>query len=135
MSACKFTINVAVTHPTWCNEKIAAGFAWAPYNAWSVGDRRVTPVGIELPGFRNSTMCSFVFNRYDDQVTSAVTETVENLLMRRIFIDELIISGGEVALNIRLNGAFNSNLDMPPAILSDIGSLGMRLSVEIFPDG
>jgi hypothetical protein len=135
MSDHRFTINVAIRHPAWRSERIAAGLALEPYNAWSVGDRRVTPTGTELPGVRQDTMCSFRSVHDDDQVTSAVVAAVEYLLLHRAFIDELTLSGGALTMNIRLNGQFNSNVDLGPGMLNLIGSLGMRMSVESFPDG
>ena len=80
-------------------------------------------------------MCSFRTVHDDDQVTAAVVATVEHLQSHRMFVDELILSGGTLALNIRLNGQFNSNVDLEPDMLKSIGSLGIRLSVESFPDG
>lgn len=95
----------------------------------------MTPTGVELPGFRHDTMCSFRFLHEGDQVTSAVLETVAHLMTHREFVDELVSSGGELALNIRLNGQFNCNVDVPPQTLQSLGALGVRLSVETFPDG
>ena len=135
MSAHRFTINVAIRHPAWRSERIAAGLEWEPYSAWSVGDRRVTPTGTELPGVRQDTMCLFRSVHDDEQVTAAVVAAVEHLLSHRAFVDELTLSGGALTLNIRLNGQFNSNVDLEPDTLNLIGSLGMRMSVESFPDG
>ncbi len=95
----------------------------------------MTLTGTELPGIRQDTMCSFRSVHDDDQVTAAVVAAVEHLLSHRAFLDELTLSGGELALNIRLNSQFNSNVDLGPDTLSLIGSLGMRMSVESFPDG
>lgn len=135
MSMYRFTVNVAVRHPAWRSEEIAAGLEWDPYNAWSVGDRRITLDGTELPGVRQESMCSFRSVHHDDQVTAAVVAAVEHLMSHRPFISELVRSGGALALNVRLNGHFNSNVDLEPDTLQSIGLLGMRLSVESFPDG
>jgi len=131
----RFTVNVATRHHAWRSEEIAARLEWEPYNAWSVGDRRVTPSGAELPGTRQDTMCSFRFVRDDDQLTPVVLTTIEHLMVRREFVKELLGSGGSMALNIRLNGQFNCNVDLAPETLQAISDLGIRLSVECFPDG
>jgi hypothetical protein len=111
------------------------GLEWEPCNAWSVGDSRVTPAGTQLPGTRQDTMCSFRFEHDDDRLTAAVTKIVEHLLSRRSFVSDHLGSGGTLALNIGLNGQFNSGLDLSREILRGISELGIRLSVECFPTG
>lgn len=135
MTAHRFTVNVAARHQAWRSEEIAAQLEWEPYNSWSVGDRRVTPTGTELPGIRQDTMCSFRFVGSDEQLTPIVLTTVEHLMSHREFVNKLLESGGLLALNIRLNGQFNSNFDLAPETLKSISDLGIRLSVECFPDG
>lgn len=134
MTEHRFTVNVAARHHAWRSEDIAAKLGWDPYNSWSVGDRRVTPTGTELQGTRQDTMCSFTFAS-DDQLTPVVLTTIEHLMLRRDFVKELLHSGGLLALNIRLNGQFNCNVDLAPETLQAISDLGIRLSVECFPDG
>lgn len=129
------TVNVAARHPAWRSESIAIGLGWEPYSAWSVGDARVTPAGTPLPGHRDDTMCSFRSLHDDDLVTAAVVATVEHLLSRKGFVEELRATGGTLALNIRLNGRRNTNVDLDPDTLRSIASLGMRFSVECFPEG
>ena len=135
MTEHSFTVNVAVRHHAWRSEEIAARLEWEPYNAWSVGDPRVTPAGTNLPGNRQDTMCSFRFVRDDDQLTLVVLTTVEHLMSRREFVKELLSSGGSLTLNIRFNGQFNCNVDLSPETLQAINDLGIRLSAECLPDG
>jgi hypothetical protein len=130
----RFTINIAARHQVWRSDKIVAGLGWEPYNSWSVGDRRMTPDGTELPGTRHETMCSFVFAHDDNQLTEAVLATLEHLIFRRKFVGELIDSGGSLSLNIRLNGQFNCNVDLGPEELCSMSEIGIRLSVECFPN-
>ncbi len=135
MNAYKFSVNVVVRHQSRRAEEIASALDWEPDNAWSAGDSRVTPAGTKLPGTRQGTMCAFRFESDEGQATSAVAEKVEHLLCRRIYVSELLGSGGTLALNIGLNGQFNSSLDLLPETLRVISELGISLSVECFPDG
>lgn len=80
-------------------------------------------------------MCAFRFESDEEGATSAVSEKVEHLLSRRSYVSELVGSGGTVALNVGLNGRFNSSFDLLPETLRAIGELGVSLSVECFPEG
>jgi hypothetical protein len=135
MSAYKFSVNVVARHQSRRAEEIASVFDWEPHNAWSAGDTRVTPAGTVLPGTRLDTMCAFRFEFDVDQATSAVAEKVEHLLTKQSYVRELLRSGGTLALNIGLNGQYNSSLDLLPETLRSISELGISLSVECFPDG
>ena len=91
------------------------------------------PKGTVLPGIRRETMCSFIF-RYDkDKLTAGVVYTVDHLLSRRDFVEALVESGGELAINIHLDGQFNCHVDLGPETLKVIADLRIRYSVECFP--
>ena len=135
MSDYKFSINLVVRHNSRRAEEIASALEWEPHNAWSAGDNRFTPAGTKLPGSRQDTMCAFRLQSDDDQLTQALATRVEHLLSRRSFIDDLLASGGTLALNVGLNGQFNSSLDLSPETLRAICELRIRLSVECFPEG
>lgn len=80
-------------------------------------------------------MCSFRFEHDDDQLTLAVATTVGHLLSRRGFVGEFLGAGGTLALNIGLDGQFNTGLDLSPETLRSICELGIHISVECFPEG
>lgn len=135
MSAYRFSVNVVVRDQSRRAEEIASVLDWEPHNAWSVGDDRVTPAGTKLPGTRQDTMCAFRLESDDDQLTPVLAARVEQLLLKRDFVKELLGSGGTLTLNVGLHGQFNSSLDLSPETLRAICELGIRLSVECFPDG
>lgn len=135
MTAYTFSVNVVVQHPRRPAADIAAGLEWQPYNSWSSGETRMTPAGTPLPGTRLDTMCAFRSEHESAEVTPVVVQTVEHLLSRRSFIQDLLDSGGTLALNVGLNGQLNSNLNLTAETLRTIADLGMTLSVECFPDG
>lgn len=135
MNAYKFSVNVVVRHQSRRAEEIASALGWQPHNAWSAGDSRVTPTGTKLPGTRQDTMCAFRFESDEEQATSAVADKVKHLVSKRSYVNELVSAGGTLALNVGLNGRFNSSLDLSPEILRDISELGILLSIECFPDG
>lgn len=135
MSAYKFSINVVVRHQSRRAEEIASALGWEPHNAWSAGDSRVTPAGTKLPGTRQDTMCAFRFESDEERATSAVADKVKHLVSKRSYVNELVGAGGTLALNVGLNGQFNSSLDLSPETLRDISELGILLSIECFPEG
>jgi hypothetical protein len=135
MNNYKFKVSVVARHLVQSAEEIVSAFGREPRYAWSVGDSRITPNGTQLPGTRQDTMCSFRFAQDDDQLTQAVTMAVEHLRSHRSFVSELLASGGTLDLNIGFNGQFNSALDLSPETLRSISELGIRISVECFPDG
>ena len=135
MSTYKFSVNVVVRHQSRRPHEIALALGWTPHNAWSSGDRRITPTGRILPGIRQETMCIFRFEFDEKAAASAVSEKVEQLLAKRSYLSELVESGGSVALNLGLNGKFNASFDLSPDALRALGELGIGLSVECFPEG
>lgn len=135
MSTYTSSVNVVIRHPSRHVDEIATSLEWEPHGAWSVGEDRVTPAGTVLPGIRQETMCSFRFERDDDQLTAALATTLKHLVSKHLFIKDLLASGGTLAINIGLNGHVNSSLDLSPEQLQTICELSIRLSVECFPDG
>lgn len=135
MSDYKFSVSVIVRHQSRHAEEISSAFGWKPYNAWTAGDNRVTLTGTKLPGTRRDTMCAFRFEFDAEEATSAVTDKVEHLLSRRVYVSDLASDGGTVTLRLGLNGQFNSSLDLSPETLRDLSELGVALSVECFPEG
>lgn len=135
MSAYKLSVNVVVRHQSRRAEEITQALGWQPHNAWSVGDRRVTPAGTALPGTRKETMCTFRFESNEDEGSPALAAVIEHLMSKESLVRELVISGGAIALNTGLNGQFNASFQVTPEALQFIGALGVSLSVECFPDG
>lgn len=135
MSTYKLSVNVVVRHQSLPAEEIASALGWEPQNSWSAGDSRVTPAGTKLAGTRQDTMCAFRFELDEEQAASAVADKVKHLLSKRVYVDELVSTGGTLALNIGLNGQFNSSLELASDTLRDLGELGILLSIECFPDG
>lgn len=80
-------------------------------------------------------MCAFRFEFDAEEATSAVTDKVEHLLSRRVYVSDLASDGGAVTLRLGLNGHFNSSLDLSPETLRELSELGVTFSVECFPEG
>lgn len=135
MNTYKFSINLVVRHQSRRVEEIASALGWTPYNAWSAGDSRVTLAGTKLPGVRQETMCAFRFESDEEQATSAVADMVRHLLFKRAYVNEVFHTGGTLALNVGLNGQFNSSLELTPETLREISEMGILVSIECFPDG
>jgi hypothetical protein len=135
MKTYRLSVNVVVRHQKRRKEEVVSALDWEPFNAWSIGDDRVTPAGTKLPGTRQETMCAFRFEHDGDQLSSAVDEVVEHLFLRKSHVQELLDTGGTLALNIGLNGQFNSSFELDPDSLRRMSELGICLSVECFPQG
>lgn len=131
----KCSVNVVVRHQSRRAEEIASALGWEPHNAWSAGDSRVTPAGTTLAGIRQDTMCAFRFESDEERATSVVASKMKHLFSRRAYVNELVSSGGTIALNVGLNGQFNSGLDLSPDTLHHLDELGILFSIECFPDG
>ena len=104
---------------------------------WKVGDPRVTPVGTPLPGtyaetYWYTTLCSLV---------AASTESLESSLVRLLaglrkhqqFLVRVRRDGGRAEFYVGVNGPGSFGFEFAPSLMADLSSIGLTLSVEVFP--
>lgn len=127
------SVNVFVMHPSRRAEEIISTLGWTAQYSWSAGDERVTSTGEQLTGIRKETRCTFCFELNEEDGSSTAESTVKHLLTMQTYVRELIESGGQIRLNIHLNGQFHCYFCLSTEIMGDLQRLGISLEVECFP--
>jgi hypothetical protein len=80
-------------------------------------------------------MCVYRFEFAEVSITEALIRKLADIDQRRDHLAQIMGSEGSLSMNIGLSGALNVNLVLEPEVCSLIGRLGLKLSIECFPDG
>ena len=97
----RYSISLRIRHPQADLSEASEVFSLEPSNAWTAGDRRRTPTGAALDGFRSD---SFWTARLSDgqsasrSLPAALSEAVQRLQIGAAFLDRLAASGGRSEL-------------------------------------
>jgi hypothetical protein len=105
-----------------------------PSLTWKVGERRCTPRGKILDGYRrDSYWCSEKLTGFQDDPSQALIEHIEALERKRAFIEKFIAAGGSVELFIgwKFPGPSGGE-EFDSKTLKRLGDLGIDLSIDIY---
>jgi hypothetical protein len=108
-----------------------------PSRAWQAGDARATPAGTPLAGTYSETywyrkLCSLV-SAADESLESALGRFLDRLRAHQPFLLRLRREAGGAEFYIGLNGQGSFGFEFDPVLLTDLASMGITLSLEIFP--
>lgn len=130
-----FSLSVTAKHPRLTAEAVCAMLEWSPLNAWSVGDPRTTPAGTNLPGVREDTMCVIRHDYLEPNFAEHLEEMVKALERKSAPLVEFLSTGGSLSIRLGLNGRENVADALGPALLANMGILGITFLIEAFPNG
>ena len=129
-----FSVTLRCSHPDWDPDDISSELGMEPRFSWKVGERRCTPKGQMLDGYRrDSYWCSERLTGFQEDPSQALIEHVEALERKRAFIEKFIAAGGSVELFIGwLLPGWSGGEVFDSKTLKRLGDLGVDLSIDIY---
>ena len=136
-----FTVSLRIWHPSTAPDLITQSLEIKPQIEWKSGDRRRTPKGIALKGFRNENYwCAQLIPRRGVDSPRSSLESALAILARRLkgqarFFRRLRSTGGEVELFVGWFGGkkFNFGCVLPAELLTSLGNSAIALHLDVYP--
>lgn len=129
-----FAVTLRCSHPNWDPDDISSELGMEPTFSWKVGERRCTPKGQILDGYRrDSYWCSEKLTGFQKDPCQALIEHVEALERKRAFIGKFVADGGSIELFIgwKLSGPSGGE-GFDAKTLKRLGDLGIDLLIDIY---
>ena len=104
----------------------------SPEFAWNAGDRRQTPKGMLLPGFRKETYWCFSEDRVGT-VPEIVEGVVERLEAVASWLQRNVWHQGKVEIYLWLMAESYPEVTLPSHLLKAMGDLHVELAFEVIP--
>ncbi|MDR3458390.1 MAG: DUF4279 domain-containing protein [Verrucomicrobiae bacterium] len=129
-----YQISLRIVHPAMDPQVFTETLGLQPRIVQKFGDRRSTPTGTLLEGHYQRSYWSSSFIPPDDSdLPSFLAKTVENLRPHRAFFCHIRDTGGSVEFFVGLfTDGVNIGATLPYALLSDLGDMGIDLSLDIY---
>ncbi len=105
-----------------------------PKFAYTAGDKRLTPKGNEIPGVRKESFWCCEFTATDDPIELVISSITMELTEKKAFLRYLIETGGRLEYFVGWFTTGNSGFDLTPDLLSQLASIGIGLSFDIYTE-
>jgi Domain of unknown function (DUF4279) len=135
----RYEISLRFRHPSIDPAIISKQLRIKPRWSWKAGEPRKTPKGTALSGNRSESYWTAplqskktLYSRTTD-FEEYLISIAHKLKPHASFIKKIIKGGGGAELFVGLYGSKNFGMDLRPKLLHDLGKLGLRLSLDIYP--
>lgn len=133
----EYSVSLRIRHPSADPSEISRELQMQPRRMWKAGDARTTPVGTPLSGTYAETywytkLCSVV-SAADEPLDSALARFLDALRGHEQFLLRMRREGGGAEFYVGVNGPGSFGFEFHPTLLTDFASMGVALSLEVFP--
>lgn len=130
----RVTVSLRITSPAITADEIASLVGLDPSRHWNVGEARTTPKGQVLEGARKTSYATFRLVDKQRAWLSEVISTYERELAdRAAVLEEIRNAGGTTELFVGWFLERSGGDTLPSALLRALGSLGLDLSLDVYP--
>ena len=139
MNTYEYTIAARVKHPSIDPSVVTNALGIEPQHSWKAGGLRRTPQVEPLEGtYRESYWTGRIM---ETERTSSAEMPLEQALVRSAarlqkaggFLSKLIGEGGSIELFVGIFGKGNLGIELPAALLTRLGGLGVAVSLDDYP--
>jgi len=131
----RFTLTLAIRHPSIDPEEISRLLARVPYQSWLAGAPRRTPTGRAMPSVARESYWVWISEVGAQRNFFAVLiEELDRLLPYADFLGRVAATGGRIALGVSLPGDVNIGARLPHDAVRRLAALPIDLDIEVFPD-
>jgi len=139
----EYKIRLAFRNSTFDPKVISAALRMRPHVAWRVGDRRMTPSGQLLEGFRRESHWSKTMTPRGIWVRAEVGSSrmaergiqklIHQLTPHAAFLRRLRAAGASPEIWLSSRSQDNYPLQIEPELCKTLERLGMTLIIDIYP--
>lgn len=129
----KYKVSLRITHPDIGSEKISSELGLVPKISYTVGDKKVTPKGGEIPGFRKETYWCHEFTIHEEPLEIALAKFNKILAEKKEFLARISETGGCSEYFIGWFLSKNSGFVLKHDFLQDCSNLKINLTFDAYP--
>lgn len=127
----RFKISLRVWHPEIQSDAISRGLGLLPKVSYTAGDKRVTPKGAPLAGFRGETYWTHECSA-GASFEVAVEEVTAQLVGKAEFLRHLKETGGRLEYFIGWFSDSNSGFVLDHDLLKKLADLNINLAFDVY---
>jgi hypothetical protein len=132
MNEVKVTISLRVSHAHYTSNEISEKLGLSPLTAWSVGEKKMSPKGRYLGGFRENTYCTFRLVEDVCLIDDVLNQAVEDLVGFRSYFCDLVSSGGHVELFIGVFVDSMTGFSIKKKLLQSLSDCRIELAFDLY---
>jgi len=135
----EYSVSLRFRHPSIDPRVISEQLGKNPSRSWKTGERRTTPKGQKLKGFREETYWTSplhsqrTLNDRKANFEKFIMSVIDELEPHKRFINKLINGGGEAELFIGLFGTKDYGFGLRHEYIKRFGNIGVGISICIYP--
>jgi hypothetical protein len=136
----RYCVSLRFWHPTIDPEVISTKLGKKPSRLWRAGEPRTTPKGNKLEGtWKDSYWTAPLHPKKSlssrkTQIETFLSTALDELAPHSKFIKAILAGGGRAEFFVGLFGDKNYGFDLEPELLQRLGKIGLRLSLDIYPE-
>ncbi len=129
----KMSLNCITTHPSMDPEIFTDRLKLTPFLSQKLGDKRVTPTGIELGGRYRSSKWSYIIDiEPGGSLESELDSLINYFYKHKDFFVEFKEDGGKTSVFYRLGNIEHRAFEMPPGVTLKLAEMKIVFGFEIF---
>lgn len=128
-------VSIRFRHPTRELAFLSEVLGLTAFRTWKVGTPKETPTGQKTGGVYD---ISYWVSRIEFEPKAGfsvpLTDAIGLLQRAEATVRELLDTGGNLEIYLHLTGWLSNSGSISAALLRTMADLGVRLSIEVFPD-
>ena len=129
----KIEIAIRFRHPTMNLQRFSNLIGIPPSIIWKNGDRKTTPKGNEIDGYRTSSFCSIKVPLDScDSLQSAIVAAISLMVNHRIAIRRMQARGGSTSLFVGWFFEFDGGDTLDQETISKMADLRVALELNVY---
>jgi hypothetical protein len=133
MGSSVYKLSFQMRHPDLDLEEVCKRLGLTPQHIWKAGDRRRTPKGTVLDGYRDASYCSI---RFDDDTEGSLPDKINSAIARlnrrRSVLEEVSSSGGRLSFFIGWFSTGDSGDTIDWKSLESLAELKINLELNVY---
>jgi hypothetical protein len=131
-NSARYKISFRITHPNIRTDEISSELGLAPRISYTVGDKKLTPKGNEVPGIRKESFWCYELAIGDELIEIEISNFSNKLAEKKGFLDRVSATGGRLEYFIGWFSSENSGFVLENDLLRRLSDLKINLAFDIY---
>ena len=133
MKPTRYKVSLRITHPFLDLSFVAAAIGLQPSYIWKTGDKRKTPKGTILDGYRDNSYCIIdVKGSSQSSLRDQVEDLFSRIMPHKHVFDKISCTGGDISLYIGWFSSGDSGNGLDLVIIKKMIDLNMSLQINVY---